>query len=307
MPSAPESLTAAHEVASFTCGRPVLDRWLQTRALANQEKGFTVVMVVHEAERVVGYCGLAPTAVLPAALPRTIRTGQPPSPVTCLLLRQLATDLGWAGRGIGTALLAHALRRCVAGAGLIGGRAVVVNALDEEAARFWARWGFVASRDDPLVLFRSIQEVAASLQKVEPIEFSDVSDAFSPSISTLPNRKRMCFSDVARNQSRSSTTGILGKDQMHRSVIVEANEAEVRAALEHILTPAELNELTFEEMEKEKDPFDASERGETVSFLTVILWTGNVVASGVIGGIAYDLLKKVTTELARKFGSTKVK
>ena len=139
---APEPLTAAHDVASFACGKPALDRWLRTRALANQEKGFTVVMVVHEAGRVVGYYGLAPTAVLPATMPRSIRSGQPPSPVPCLLLGQLATDVGWAGRGIGTGLLADALRRCVAGAALIGGRAVVVNALDEEAARFWVRRGF---------------------------------------------------------------------------------------------------------------------------------------------------------------------
>ena len=163
MLSAPESLTAAHDVASFACGKRALDRWLKTRALTKQKKGFTVVMVVHEAGRVVGYYGLAPTAVLPAAMPRGIRTGQPPSPVPCLLLGQLATDVGWAGRGIGTALLADALRRCLAGAALIGGQAVVVNALDEDAARFWARWWFLASRDDPLVLFRSIPDIGASL------------------------------------------------------------------------------------------------------------------------------------------------
>jgi GNAT superfamily N-acetyltransferase len=163
--SPPEPLTAEHDVASFVCGKPALDQWLKTRALANQQKGFTVVMVVHEAGRVVGYYGLAPTAVLPAAMPRAVRTGQPPSPVPCLLLGQLATDVDWAGRAIGTALLAHALLRCVAGAALIGGRAVVVNALDDEAARFWARWGFLVSKDDPLVLFRSIADIAASLSK----------------------------------------------------------------------------------------------------------------------------------------------
>ena len=122
-----------------------------------------MVMVVHEAGRAVGYYGLAPTAVLPAAMPRSIRTGQPPSPVPCLLLGQLATDIGWAGRGIGAAFLADALRRCMAGAELIGGRAVVVRAFDDEAGRFWARHGFLASRDDPLVLFRSIPDVVASL------------------------------------------------------------------------------------------------------------------------------------------------
>jgi len=177
--SAPEPLTAAHEVVSFACGKPMLDRWLRTRALANQEKGFTVVMVVHDAGRVVGYYGLAPTAVLPATLPRNVRTGQPPSPVPCLLLGQLATDLGWSGRGIGTALLAHALRRCVAGAELIGGRAVVVNAPDEEAARFWARWGFSASRDDRLVLFRSVRAIAASLIEAQMGMTSPKSPCFS--------------------------------------------------------------------------------------------------------------------------------
>jgi len=79
------------------------------------------------------------------------------------LLGQLATDEAWAGRGIGTSLLRHALMRSVAGARLIGGRALVVNALDKEAAEFWRRRGFLPSKDDPLVLFRSIPDIAASL------------------------------------------------------------------------------------------------------------------------------------------------
>jgi len=163
--SGPESLTAAHDVSDFSCGKPSLDRWLKTRALDNQEKGFTAVNVVHEAGRVVGYYGLAPTAVLPSTLPRSIRTGQPPSPVPCLLLAQLATDLNWVGRGIGTGLLKHALQRCVAAAGLIGGRALLVHAVDAEAASFWKRRGFIASKDDPMILFRSIADIAASIHR----------------------------------------------------------------------------------------------------------------------------------------------
>jgi len=120
-------------------------------------------MVVHESHRVVGYYGLAPTAVVPTVLPRSIRTGQPPDPAPCLLLAQLATDLGWTGRGIGTGLVKHALGRCVQAAALIGGRALLVNAVDAEAADFWRRRGFIASRDDPFMLFRSIGDIAASL------------------------------------------------------------------------------------------------------------------------------------------------
>lgn len=161
--SAPEPVSAAHDVSQFTCGKPSLDHWLKTRALSNQEKGFTAVMVVHEQNCVVGYYGLAPTAIVPSVLPRSIRTGQPPDPVPCLLLGQLAVDRNWIGKGVGTGLIKHALIRCVTAAGLIGGRALVVNAVDPEAADFWRRRGFLPSKDDPFVLFRSMADVAASV------------------------------------------------------------------------------------------------------------------------------------------------
>jgi GNAT superfamily N-acetyltransferase len=162
--SAPEPLSEAHDLTSFSCGKPSLDTWLRTRALSNQKKGFTAVMVVHDAGKVVGFYGLAPTAVVPASLPRAIRTGQSPDPLPCLLLGQLATDLELRGKGIGTGLLKHALQRSVEGATLIGGRALIVNAVDDEAAEFWRRRGFLSSKDDPMVLARSILDIAASIK-----------------------------------------------------------------------------------------------------------------------------------------------
>lgn len=165
MPSALEPIAAHHETEAFSCGKPALDAWLKTRALANQRNGFAVVMVAREANRVVGFYALAPTAILPASMPRPLRTGQPPNPVPCLLLGQLATDWQWAGRGIGTALLAHALRRSVRAAELVGGRALVVKAIDVEAAEFWRRRGFRPSRDDEMVLFRSIGDIALALRE----------------------------------------------------------------------------------------------------------------------------------------------
>ncbi|RYF94073.1 MAG: N-acetyltransferase [Caulobacteraceae bacterium] len=164
--SAPEPLTSAHDVSAFSCGKPRLDHWLKTRAFSNQEKGFTAVVVVHDEGRVVGYYGLAATAVIPSLLPRSIRTGQPPDPVPCLLLGQLAIDMNWAGQGIGAGLVRHALQRCVQAATLVGGRAVIVNAVDEEAAAFWARRKFLPLRDNPLLLIRPISEIAATLRQV---------------------------------------------------------------------------------------------------------------------------------------------
>ncbi len=134
--SAPELLNAGHDVNQFLCRKPSLDHWPKTRALANHQKGFTVVMVVHVAENFVGYYGLAPTAIIPSALPRSTRNGQPQNPAPCALLGQLAIDQAWIGRGIGTGLFNQALARSVSGAAPNGGRSLVVRAVYDEAVVF---------------------------------------------------------------------------------------------------------------------------------------------------------------------------
>ena len=161
--SQPEPLTGEHDVEAFSCGNPSLDVWLRTRALSNQRKGFTAVVVVHERARVVGYYGQAPTAVVAAEMPRSIRAGQPPDPVACLLLGQLAVDQAWAGQGIASGLLKHAYSRCLEAARLIGGRALIVNAIDAGAEAYWRRRGFLPSRDNPSLLMRTMADIAASV------------------------------------------------------------------------------------------------------------------------------------------------
>lgn len=160
----PELLTADHDVAAFDSGKPPLDEWLCGHALSNQTKGFTRVLVSCEGSRVAGFYGLAPTAVPPAQLNRRLRTGRHPDPIPAILLGQLAVDRTYRGRGIGSALLRHALERCVAAAEAIGGRAVIVRAIDGEAEAYWASNGFIAAPDDPAVLFRSIADIAAWLE-----------------------------------------------------------------------------------------------------------------------------------------------
>ncbi|MBT9288260.1 GNAT family N-acetyltransferase [Prosthecodimorpha staleyi] len=159
----PEPLNAEHDLSAFDCGKPALNEWLRTYALANQANGFTRVMVLRNGARVIGFYGLAPTAVPPAILSRKVRTGRPPDPVPCILFGQLAVDTAHAGQGLGSALLRHALERCVAAVETIGGRAVIVRAIDGEAEEFWKSCGFIPSSSDSSTLFRSIDDIAAWL------------------------------------------------------------------------------------------------------------------------------------------------
>jgi len=64
--------------------------------------------------------------------------GTPAYPVGMALLARLAVDQPQQGRGVGAMLLAEAPRMAVAAAGLI-----VVNAVDEDAAAYYQRYGFV--------------------------------------------------------------------------------------------------------------------------------------------------------------------
>jgi hypothetical protein len=40
-----------------------------------------------------------------------------------------------------------------------------VNAIDDDAADFWKRHGFLPTKDDPHLLFRPIGDIAESLRK----------------------------------------------------------------------------------------------------------------------------------------------
>jgi GNAT superfamily N-acetyltransferase len=120
-------------------------------------------MVIRENKRLIGFYGLAPTAVPPSILSRKVRTGQPPDPVPCILFGQLAVDTAYMGKGVGSALLRHALERSVAAAEAIGGQAVIVRAIDREAEAFWTSCGFMPSSSDTSTLFRSIDDIAAWL------------------------------------------------------------------------------------------------------------------------------------------------
>ncbi len=118
---------------------------------------------MRDAERVVGFYGVAPTAIPPSSLSRSVRTGRPPDPVPCILLAQFAVDKNYMGRGIGGALLKDALTRCVAAAAAIGGRAVIVRAIDKDAEEWWRSCGFVAAKGDPSTLFQSVEVIAGWL------------------------------------------------------------------------------------------------------------------------------------------------
>ena len=161
---APAPLSATHRVADFRSGVQALDDWLIRRAWNNQVSGASRTYVVSAAGAVVGYYCLASGALALREAPDRIRRNMP-DPVPMAILGRLAVDRAWQGRGLGVALLRDAVERTRAASLILGVRGLLVHALSEKAAAFYAHHGFVASPANPLTLVLSLKRTPASSGK----------------------------------------------------------------------------------------------------------------------------------------------
>jgi GNAT superfamily N-acetyltransferase len=142
---APVPLTAGHDTSAFACKHESLSVWLHKRALANAASGASRTYVVcDDQDRVVGYYALAAGSIASEAAPGRLRRNMP-DPLPVIVLGRLAVHSDWSGRGIGSGLLKDAVLRSIQASELIGVRALLCHAIDEEAKAFYLRYGFLES------------------------------------------------------------------------------------------------------------------------------------------------------------------
>jgi GNAT superfamily N-acetyltransferase len=159
-----ERLDAGHDVSGFTCGQAALDAWLRNAAVNAERMGTARTRVWVAAHQVVvAYFSLAPHLVARSALEPRIGRGSP-QVIPSVLLARLALDRRRHGRGEGSVLLVDALTMALEGMRAVGGRLIVVDAIDERAATFYRQHGFTAcpGRADRLVMKGS--DAAVSLR-----------------------------------------------------------------------------------------------------------------------------------------------
>jgi GNAT superfamily N-acetyltransferase len=158
-----ERLGPDHDVSVFGCGVAELDGWLRRHALAAQQMDSARSFVVVRGRRVVGYVSLTMGSVQRADAPPRLVHGMPGYPVGMVLIARLAIDRQEQGAGLGTRLLADALRKALLAGEAVAARLVVVDAIHESAAQFYRRHGFTETLDHPFRLYRRMKDVRASL------------------------------------------------------------------------------------------------------------------------------------------------
>lgn len=148
-----------HNRESFYSGSEPLDRYFHTQVGQDIKKRVTACFVaVTPLEEIVGYYTLASASVDLSDLPESQQKKLPRYPtVPVYRLGRLAVSQDHQGQGLGATLLADALQR--ARNLQVPGHALVVDAKDEKAARFYLHHGFIPFSTSPLVLFFPLASV----------------------------------------------------------------------------------------------------------------------------------------------------
>jgi GNAT superfamily N-acetyltransferase len=153
-----------HEVADFSCGEASLDRWLHRYAGQGERRDATRTFVAANGDGVVrGYYTLVAGQLEHAEATERVRKGLSKHfPIPVAMLARLAVDKRSQEEGLGAALLNDALKRVCRAAQEVAVRAVVVHAIDDTAASFYAHFGFHSLSTTPRTLMVTLAELRSA-------------------------------------------------------------------------------------------------------------------------------------------------
>ncbi len=157
-----EPLGRRHDRAAFSCGLPELDRYLKRQAGQDIRRSIARVFVCTDgnSDTILGFYTLSALSIDLASLPGELSRKLPRHPIPCALIGRLAVDRPAHGRGLGSMLLADAVKRTVAAGETVAMHALVVDAANEHAKRFYEKFGFAPLTEAPMRLFLPLGRIA---------------------------------------------------------------------------------------------------------------------------------------------------
>lgn len=152
-----------HDTSAFESGNEALDRWLVRYAAQSERRDAARTFVLTDAGVVIGYYALLAGELDHGEATEQTRQGMSRHyPIPVGILARLAVDRRHQHRGLGATLLRDALRRVAVASEQLAVRAVVVHAIDEQAARFYEHFGFRALSATPRTLMVTLAELRAA-------------------------------------------------------------------------------------------------------------------------------------------------
>jgi ribosomal protein S18 acetylase RimI-like enzyme len=163
-----EPLAKHHNLDSFQCENQQLDRYLKLTASQDCKRNIAVPYVVINLAntQIIGYYTLSMTSIDLKELPNAIAKKLPKYPlIGVTLIGRLAVAKNYQGLGWGKLLLMDALYKSFVASKQVASFAVVVDAIDESAVRFYQRFDFRFFPDQPFKLFRTMKNIAQTFEQ----------------------------------------------------------------------------------------------------------------------------------------------
>jgi GNAT superfamily N-acetyltransferase len=154
----------------FDCGEQALNDFLRLHARKSHERGGSKTFLAideGDGKTVLGYYTLSPASLTYARSPESVRRGLARHDLPVFRLGRLAVDRALQGQGLGGQLLLAAGRRCILAASEVGGVALLIDAKNERAAKWYASYGAVPLLDAPLSLLLPLRTIEAALKVVD--------------------------------------------------------------------------------------------------------------------------------------------
>lgn len=141
-----ESFDAArHDRAAFSCGQDRIDSFLKITAskYVAGDVGRVYVAIEKDGGRLVGFYAVNPHSIDPGELdPATIKRLPRSDRIPAFYLSMIGAHIDTRDKGVGSFLLADALKRCLRVRARVGGRFVVLDAIDRKIAKLCAGFDF---------------------------------------------------------------------------------------------------------------------------------------------------------------------
>ena len=157
-----EQLAEYHDRQSFCCGNEKLDNYFRSFITQDSKRNIANPYVIFDIKNnnIIGYYTLSVSGVDREKFPLIVSKKLPKySLIGVILIGRLAVSKEYKGCGWGKILILDSLYRSLEVNTIASAFAVIVEAIDEDAVRFYQKFNFQIFSDKPYTLFQKMSDV----------------------------------------------------------------------------------------------------------------------------------------------------
>lgn len=158
-------ISKGFDLGSFDCGQESINDYLSDYAWQNHRSGRARTYIACNSDNdIMGFYSLCPAEISYDEVVISIKAGQPKGQkIPVFKIAQLGVDKKYQGVGIGRALFKDALLNCYNASKIAGGRAVIIDAIDDDIVSFYANYGFEPATKTSNILMLKISKIEKNM------------------------------------------------------------------------------------------------------------------------------------------------